>query len=178
MSGYGHDESAPTPCGVFRNPFRGCSQHYWQTVSSCRVRFIVPAYMKTPTKWRTDMCVRLCGNVCAIMCIHIFDYVRIRARWIGPYAWRNVRNPFRGCFVCISLVDVALLQPVSNVVAMRSEYIHGVFATCSLSVCYIFAMQKYGFCVAKVWFLACKKWVFALQKYGFCFLNVVLLQFV
>ena len=110
------------------------------------VRFIVPAYMKTPTKWRTDMCVRLCGNVCAIMCIHIFDYVRIRARWIGPYAWRNVRNPFRGCFVCISLVDVALLQPVSNVVAMRSEYIHGVFATCSLSVCYIFAMQKYGFC--------------------------------
>ena len=48
----------------------------------------------------------------------------------------------------------------------------------SLSVCYIFAVQKYGFCVAKVWFLACKKGVFTLQKYGFCFLNVVLLQFV
>ncbi|MBF1459047.1 MAG: hypothetical protein HXN76_10575 [Prevotella pallens] len=28
MSGYGHDESAPTPGGVFRNPFRGCSPRY------------------------------------------------------------------------------------------------------------------------------------------------------
>ena len=28
MSGYGHDESAPTPGGVFRNPFRWCSQRY------------------------------------------------------------------------------------------------------------------------------------------------------
>ena len=62
--------------------------------------------------------------------------------------------------------------------AIRSEYIHVMFATCSLSVCYIFAMQKYGFCARKVWFLACKKGVFTLQKYGFCFLNVVLLQFV
>ena len=53
-----------------------------------------------------------------------------------------------------------------------------MFATCSLSVCYIFAVQKYGFCVTKVWFLACKKGVFVLQKYGFCFLNVGLLQFV
>ena len=72
MSGYGHDESAPTPGGVFRNPFRWCSQRYrnpfamllairqqhfgnpfamfWQTVRSRRGRFIVPAYMKTPTK--------------------------------------------------------------------------------------------------------------------------------
>ena len=132
--------------------------------------------MNIPTKWRTVMCVRWCGNVCAIMCIHIFDYVRIRARWIGPYAWRNVRNPFRGCFVCISLVSVALSQPVSNVVAMRSEYIHRMFATCSLSARYIFAIQKYGFCVAKVWFLAYKKGVFAVQKCGFCFLNVMLLQ--
>ena len=32
----------------------------------------------------------------------------------------------------------------------------------------VFALQKYGFCVAKVWFLACKKGVFTLQKYGFC----------
>ena len=46
----------------------------------------------------------------------------------------------------------------------------------SLSVRYISAKQKYGFCRVKVWFLACKKGVFALQKYGFCFLNVMLLQ--
>ena len=71
-----------------------------------------------------------------------------------------------------------LLQFVRHAFAIRSEYIHGMFATCSLSVCYIFAMQKYGFCARKVWFLACKKGVFTLQKYGFCFLNVGLLQFV
>ena len=65
---------------------------------------------------------------------------------------------------------------IRHAFAMRSEYIHIMFAMCSLSVCYIFAMQKYGFCATKVWFLACKKVVFELQKYGFCFLNVGLLQ--
>ncbi|WP_424785667.1 hypothetical protein [Prevotella pallens] len=41
MSGYGHDESAPTPGGVFRNPFRWCSlafhglfAMFWQSVSN------------------------------------------------------------------------------------------------------------------------------------------------
>ena len=71
-----------------------------------------------------------------------------------------------------------LWQFVRHAFTIRSECIHVMFATCSLSVCYIFAVQKYGFCVAKVWFLACKKGVFTLQKYGFCFLNVGLLQFV
>ena len=28
MLGYGHDESAPTPGGMFRNPFRGCTWVY------------------------------------------------------------------------------------------------------------------------------------------------------
>ncbi|EGQ14230.1 hypothetical protein HMPREF9144_2162 [Prevotella pallens ATCC 700821] len=35
--------------------------------------------------------------------------------------------------------------------------------------------QKGGFCVAKVWFLACKKGVFTLQKYGFCIAKVGIL---
>ena len=43
------------------------SAMFWQTVRSRRGRFIVPAYMKTPTKWRTEMCVRWCGNVYLIM---------------------------------------------------------------------------------------------------------------
>ena len=73
---------------------------------------------------------------------------------------------------------LSVLQNVRHAFAIRSECIHVMFATCSLSVCYIFAMQKYGFCARKVWFLACKKGVFTLQKYGFCFLNVGLLQFV
>ena len=75
-----------------------------------------------------------------------------------------------------SSVCVALLWNIRHAFAICLKHIHGMFATCSLSVCYIFAMQKYGFCAAKVWFLACKNPLFALQKYGFCFLNIVLLQ--
>ena len=57
MQKYGHDESVPYAWRNVRNQFRVCSQRYrnpsamfWQTVSSRRGRFIVPAYMKTPTK--------------------------------------------------------------------------------------------------------------------------------
>ena len=82
------------------------------------------------------------------------------------------------CSLRISRCVSWVFPCVRHAFTIRSECIHVMFATCSLSVCYIFAMQKYGFCVAKVWFLACKKGVFALQKYGFCFLNVGLLQFV
>ena len=86
--------------------FAECSPRNWQAVSSCRGRFIVPAYMKIPTKWQTEMCVWWCGNVYLIMWKHVIDnvdmrvrwngnaylvmqicaigYVRIRARWIGP----------------------------------------------------------------------------------------------
>jgi len=39
-----------------------------------------------------------------------------------------------------------------------------MFATGWLSVCYILTEQKGGFCIAKVWFLACKKGVFDGQK--------------
>ena len=89
MQGHGHDESAPTPCGVFVGCF-----------------------------------VCECGHfaVCFVV-----------------------------CFVGGSL------------------YIHGTFATCSLSVCYIITIQKHGFCNAKVWFLACKSMVFVIRKYGSCF---------
>ena len=41
-----------------------------------------------------------------------------------------------------------------------------MFATCSFSVCYIFTMQKYGFCATKVWFLACKNPLFEIPKWG------------
>ena len=78
----------------------------------------------------------------------------------------------RGCFV----VECVYFAECSWVFRGCWLGIHGMFATCSLSVRYIFAIQKYGFCVAKVWFLSCKKGVFTLQKYGFCFLNVMLLQ--
>ncbi|MBF1507993.1 MAG: hypothetical protein HXN91_07975 [Prevotella pallens] len=57
MQGYGRDESAPTPGGVFaahfvgeRNIINNPSAALSQTVSSRRGRFIVPAYMNVPTK--------------------------------------------------------------------------------------------------------------------------------
>ena len=99
--------------------------------------------------------------------------------FVGVRCIIAIRSPHFGR--PFAAVGVDLSYPrirIRHAFAIRSECIHGMFATCSLSVCYILAVQKYGFCVAKVWFLACKKGVFALQKYGFCFLNVVLLQFV
>ena len=82
------------------------------------------------------------------------------------------------CSQPISWVYVGILRSVLQPILGCSPRICGMFATCSFSVCYIFALQKYGFCRAKVWFLVCKNGVFTLQKYGFCFLNVVLLQYV
>ena len=65
MQGYGRDESAPTPGGMFatnfvgeRNIINNPSAALSQTVRSRRGRFIVPAYMNTPTKWETEMHVR------------------------------------------------------------------------------------------------------------------------
>ena len=53
---------------------------------------------------------------------------------------------------------------VRNVFAICLIYIRKMCATCWLSVCYILSEQKGGFCIAKVWFLACKKGVFDGQK--------------
>ena len=65
MLGYGRDESAPTPGGMFvtnfvgeRNIINNPSAALSQTVRSRRGRFIVPAYTYTPTKWETKMHVR------------------------------------------------------------------------------------------------------------------------
>ncbi|WP_314285745.1 hypothetical protein [Prevotella pallens] len=62
MLGYGRDESAPTPCGVFATNFVGVSsiiairlQHFGKPQAAVGVRFIAPAYMKTPTKWGKKM---------------------------------------------------------------------------------------------------------------------------
>ena len=146
MQGYGHDESAPMPGGVFATNFVGerwyftecllvfcgvfcvyfvgvrgfftvCSLHYrrpsaakWQSVSSRRGRFIAPAYMKTPTKWQTEMCVWWCENTYLMTWIYVFDNARIRARWIGPYAWRNVRNVLIICRLHIRHLKVWVLH--------------------------------------------------------------------
>ena len=139
MLGYGHDESDPTPDGMFATnfveffvcislvfvDFSWCVRCIiairqqcfgkpfaakWQTVSSRRGRFIAPAYMKTPTKWQTEMCVWWCENTYLMTWIYVFDNARIRARWIGPYAWRNVRNVLIICRLHIRHLKVWVLH--------------------------------------------------------------------
>ena len=85
--------------------------------------------------------------------------------------WRSIRNQFRGgrggigeCSHSISWVVRKHSPNVRNVFAICLIYIRKMFATCWLSVCYILTEQKGGFCIAKVWFLACKKGVFDGQK--------------
>ena len=88
----------------------------------------------------------------------------------------GVRRYFMECFVAISWINMAHLWSIHNIFAICLKCIHRTFATCSLSVCYIiaiqkygFAMQKYGFWRAKRGFLACKSMVFVIRKYGSCF---------
>ena len=65
MLGYGRDESAPTPGGVFCGVswvgvtlLVNRSQHYRNPSAGVGVRFIVPAYRKIHTKWGWEMHVR------------------------------------------------------------------------------------------------------------------------
>ena len=58
----------------------------------------------------------------------------------------------------------------------RSQRIGSLYVTYSSYKSMVFAMQKYGFCNAKVWFLACKSMVFAMQEVGFWNSNTGLLQ--
>ena len=55
-----------------------------------------------------------------VMQICVIGNVRIRARWIGPYAWRSVRTPFRRC-------TLSVLQNVLWVFRRCLWIFHGVF---------------------------------------------------
>ena len=49
MSGYGHDESAPTPGGVFATNFVGVRHVIGSLSAAVGVRFIAPTYTNTHT---------------------------------------------------------------------------------------------------------------------------------
>ena len=78
--------------------------------------------------------------------------------------FRGGRGELRGVAHSISWVLRKHSPNVRNVFAICLIYIRKMFATRWLSVCYILTEQKGGFCIAKVWFLACKKGVFDGQK--------------
>ena len=135
--------------------------------ANVRIWWIVYIYMVMwnvhAVKWRhrfeneknMDSVIRMPDLV---MRICVIGNVWIRARWICPYAWRGVRNQFRGgrgelteCSHPISWVLREHSPNVRNVFAVCLIYIRKIFATCWLSECYILTEQKGGFCIAKVW---------------------------
>ena len=123
---------------IINNPFAALRQ----TTSSRRGRFIVPTYTYSP-------CIRnplghIWQSVSSVIANHKQHY----------------RNPLAAVGTDLSCPHIH----IRHAFAIRLKCLHGTFATCSFSVCYIFAMQKYGFCDTKVWFLACKNPLFTLQK--------------
>ena len=57
---------------------------------------------------------------------------------------------------------------IRHAFAIRLKCLHGTFATCSFSVCYIFAVQKYGFWRAKNPPFTLQNPLFGVQEVGFC----------
>ena len=83
---------------------------FWQTTSSCRGRFIVPAYMEIPTKWKTEMCVWWDEYTYLKMWTCVCDEMKTRVQW-NEYVYlimqgyghdESAPTPggvVRGCFV-------------------------------------------------------------------------------
>ena len=111
-----------------------------------------------------DMCIYLCQNTGAMNrplrlaeCFVVISWVFV--------ALLTIRSQRNGRLLAAVGADLSCPHIyIRHAFAIRLKHIYVMFATCSLSVCYIFAVQKYGFCVAKVWFLACKNYLFGLQK--------------
>ena len=159
---------------------------YIYAVLGCFIFNIIDNKKRIYWYGNAKMCAWWDENTYLIMWKHIFGYVDMRVWWYEctylvmqgyghdesvPYTWRSVRNQFRGvrgelsgCSHSISWVLRKHSPNVRNVFAICLIYIRKMFATRWLSVCYILTEQKGGFCIAKVWFLACKKGVFDGQK--------------
>ena len=99
------------------------------------------------------MRVRWNGNTYLMTWICVFGNVRIRARWIGPYAWRIVRCAFHGVFRGYFRVFATHSQSVQNAFTECSQRVRYLCVTYSPCKSMVFSVQKGGFCIAKVWFL-------------------------
>ena len=149
MSEYGRDESAPTPGGVFRGYFVG---ECWVFTECFVVISWVFVALLTIRSQRNGRLLAAVGVDLSCPCI------RVRHTFVKR--WGTFGNPLAAVGADLSCPHIY----IRHAFAIRLKHIYVMFATCSLSVCYIFAVQKYGFCVAKVWFLACKNYLFGLQK--------------
>ena len=143
MQGYGRDESAPTPGGMFATNFVGerniiadRQQHYRNLLAAVGSRFIVPAYTYSP---------RICNpfrihsrnvrNVFVFCMLHI----RITKVWFltckkGVFELQK----YGFCFL-----NVALLQSVRHAFAECSPHCCNPFATYPQSVSSAFASVRH-----------------------------------
>ena len=125
--------------------------------------------------------------------ICVFVYVRIRARWIRPYAWRSVSWLFRGWMLgvygvfrgylvgvrcIINNPFVAKWQAVSSCrgwfivpvytcsphIRKTLGHIYNPFETHLCNVRNVFVICVLHIRRVKVWFLRCKNYLFGLQK--------------
>ena len=100
------------------------------------------------------------------MRICVFGNVRIRARWIGPYALRNVRWEFRDWMWIFCRVFAILFQSVSNVI---SRPLAAVGADLSCPHIRIYPQNDEQKCVCdetntRIWW--CENTDLAKEKYG------------
>ena len=132
MLGYGRDESAPTPDGVFVTHFVG-ERNIINNPS---------AALSQSVRSRREPIYRAHIYVFATHSQSVGTHLAIRQQhYRNPFEMpsRNVRNVFVICVLHIRRVKVWLLRHKSMV----------------------FGVQKPPFYIAKTPFLACKKWVFA-----------------
>ena len=145
MLGYGRDESAPTPCGVFVDflpcvccKFRGAFATFWQTVSSRRGPIYRPAYTYSP-RIRNPFRIHSCNvrNVFVICVLHIR---RVKVWFLRCKKW--VFTLQKGGF-CIAKVWFLFFE--CCVVAICLECYHNLSATKWQSVCNVLAIRQQYF---------------------------------
>ena len=136
------------------------------------------------------MCLRWNEYTYLMMWKYGFGKGKIRARWIGPYAWRcvswvfwGVRWYFAGCKLGVFVGERGYSRNVCNVFILCMLHIHRKvwFLQCKSMV---FGLQKGGFCIAKVWFLFFECYVVANWSHAFrgwmwifCGVFAILFQF-
>ena len=121
-----------------------------------------------------DMCICLCQNTGAMNrplrlaeCFVVISWVFVALLTIRSQRNGRLLAAVGADLSCPCIRARHTFVKRWDTFAIRLKHIYVMFATCSLSVCYIFAVQKYGFCVVKVWVLVCKNHTFSLQKLSF-----------
>ena len=96
--------------GLFVGILRNVRHVIGNPLAAVGVRFIVPAYTYTPTKWQTEMRVRWCGNVYLIMWKHVIDNVEMCVRWNGNMYLMTWIHVFDNVEMCVRWCECTYLM--------------------------------------------------------------------